>query len=75
MIPLGAGSRIGTGTRANAVIDRYEPVDAMVRRRHEIAYQPATYNSDRGFRSVRTTRPTPGRRIDRSRHAAYDGGP
>jgi transposase len=39
MVPGGAGFRIGAVTRVNAVIDSYEPVDAMGRQRHEIAYE------------------------------------
>jgi transposase len=39
MVPGGAGFRIGSVTRVNAVIDSYEPVDAMGRQRQEIAYE------------------------------------
>jgi len=41
MVPGGAGFRITTVTRINAVIDDYEPVDAMGRQRHEIASELA----------------------------------
>jgi hypothetical protein len=56
MVPGGAGFWITTATRINAVIDSYEPADAMGRQRHEIAYELAgdidRYNGDRTSRSV-----------------------
>ena len=39
MVPGGAAFRIGPVTRVNAIIDSYEPVDAMGRQRQEIAYE------------------------------------
>jgi transposase len=42
MVPGGAGFRITTVTRINAVIDDFEPVDAMGRQRQQIAYELAT---------------------------------
>lgn len=42
MVPGGAGFRITTVTRINAVIDSYEPADAMGRQRYEIARELAT---------------------------------
>ncbi|MFT5979140.1 MAG: transposase [Ilumatobacter sp.] len=41
MVPGGASFRISAVTRANAVIDGFEPVDAMGRQRHEIARELA----------------------------------
>jgi transposase len=41
MVPGGAGFRISAVTRVNAVIDSYEPVDAMGRQRQEIASELA----------------------------------
>ena len=41
MVPGGAGFKIAAVTRVNAVIDSYEPVDAMGRQRQEIAYELA----------------------------------
>jgi transposase len=41
MVPGGASFRISAVTRANAVIDDFEPVDAMGRQRHEIARELA----------------------------------
>lgn len=41
MVPGGVGFRITTVTRINAVIDSYEPADAMGRQRHEIARELA----------------------------------
>jgi transposase len=42
MVPGGAGFRITTVTRVNAVIDGFEPADAMGRQRQEIARELAT---------------------------------
>jgi transposase len=42
MVPGGASFRITTVTRINAVIDSYEPADAMGRQRQEIARELAT---------------------------------
>jgi transposase len=42
MVPGGAGFRITAVTRVNAVIDGFEPADAMGRQRHEIARELAT---------------------------------
>ena len=42
MVPGGAGFRITTVTRINAVIDGFEPADAMGRQRQEIARELAT---------------------------------
>ena len=41
MVPGGAGFRISAVTRVNAVIDAFEPVDAMGRQRQEIASELA----------------------------------
>ncbi len=41
MVPGGAGFRISAVTRVNAVIDAFEPVDAMGRQRQEIAQELA----------------------------------
>ena len=41
MVPGGAGFRIAAVTRVNAVIDDFEPADAMGRHRQEIAYELA----------------------------------
>jgi transposase len=41
MVPGGAGFKISTVTRVNAVIDDFEPADAMGRQRQEIAYELA----------------------------------
>jgi hypothetical protein len=40
MVSGGAGFNIAAVPRVNAVIDSYEPVDAIGRQRQEIAYEP-----------------------------------
>jgi hypothetical protein len=69
MVPGGAGFRITTVTRKNAVIDSFEPTDAMGRQRQDIARDLAgdidRYNDllDSSKQRIQTAHPNSGRSV------------